>query len=171
MAEGRGIEPPHDCALGFKPSLRPARYLLRPRLLMWRTQNEAITLHTVSLPWYTLAPQVGFEPTTSRLTADCSTAELLGNVQTNYKRDSVIDNHSSCPTVTSRIFARYPVARGTVITTYFRLLHLRCRPFHPDLTGSSLLPSLTFRWEGVTLQAVPAVPTFLSLRAIVRSFV
>ncbi len=65
------------------------------------------------------------------------------------------------------------MARGTVITTYFRLLHLRCRPFHPDLTGSSLLPSLTFRWEDVILQAVPAVPTFLSgvfhaPRAIVR---
>jgi hypothetical protein len=27
-----------------------------------------------------------------------------------YKRDSVIDNHSSCPAVTDRIFARYPVA-------------------------------------------------------------
>ena len=26
-----------------------------------------------------LAPQVGFEPTTDRLTADCSTAELLWN--------------------------------------------------------------------------------------------
>ena len=49
---------------------------------------------------------------------------------------------------------------GTINTTYFRLLHLRCRPFHPDLTGSSLLPSLTFRWEGVTLQAVPCSPDF-----------
>ena len=27
-----------------------------------------------------LAPQVGFEPTTYRLTADCSTAELLRNI-------------------------------------------------------------------------------------------
>ena len=31
-----------------------------------------------------LAPQVGFEPTTCRLTAECSTAELLRNVGTNY---------------------------------------------------------------------------------------
>ena len=31
-----------------------------------------------------MAPQVGFEPTTCRLTAECSTAELLRNVSTNY---------------------------------------------------------------------------------------
>ena len=31
-----------------------------------------------------LAPQVGFEPTTCRLTAECSTAELLRNVASNY---------------------------------------------------------------------------------------
>ena len=31
-----------------------------------------------------MAPQVGFEPTTCRLTAECSTAELLRNVGTNY---------------------------------------------------------------------------------------
>ena len=31
-----------------------------------------------------MAPQVGFEPTTCRLTAECSTAELLRNVETNY---------------------------------------------------------------------------------------
>ena len=28
-----------------------------------------------------LAPQVGFEPTTDRLTADCSTTELLWNIK------------------------------------------------------------------------------------------
>ncbi len=57
---------------------------------------------------------------------------------------------------------------GTIIIPCFRLLHLRCRPFHPDLTGSSLLPSLTFRWKGVTLQAVPCSPDFPLRRAIVR---
>lgn len=57
---------------------------------------------------------------------------------------------------------------GTINTTCFRLLHLRCRPFHPDLTGSSLLPSLTFRWEDVILQAVPCSPDFPLRRAIVR---
>ena len=31
-----------------------------------------------------MAPQVGFEPTTRRLTADCSTTELLRNVLTVY---------------------------------------------------------------------------------------
>ena len=30
-------------------------------------------------PFKVLAPQVGFEPTTDRLTADCSTTELLWN--------------------------------------------------------------------------------------------
>src|SRR5699024_4415631 len=30
-----------------------------------------------------MAPQVGFEPTTDRLTADCSTTELLWNMVTN----------------------------------------------------------------------------------------
>ena len=29
-----------------------------------------------------LAPQVGFEPTTLRLTAECSTAELLRKIET-----------------------------------------------------------------------------------------
>lgn len=29
----------------------------------------------------TLAPQVGFEPTTDRLTADCSTTELLRSIR------------------------------------------------------------------------------------------
>jgi hypothetical protein len=31
-----------------------------------------------------LAPQVGFEPTTLRLTAECSTIELLRNKATKY---------------------------------------------------------------------------------------
>ena len=30
---------------------------------------------------YKKAPQVGFEPTTDRLTADCSTTELLWNLK------------------------------------------------------------------------------------------
>ena len=33
-----------------------------------------------------MAPQTGFEPVTSRLTADCSTAELLGNIGLNLTR-------------------------------------------------------------------------------------
>ena len=32
---------------------------------------------------YKMAPQVGFEPTTDRLTADCSTTELLWNDNSN----------------------------------------------------------------------------------------
>ena len=32
---------------------------------------------------YKKAPQVGFEPTTDRLTADCSTTELLWNILIN----------------------------------------------------------------------------------------
>ena len=31
-----------------------------------------------------LAPQVGFEPTTDRLTADCSTTELLWKIENNF---------------------------------------------------------------------------------------
>ena len=37
------------------------------------------TLSPAELHRPTMAPQVGFEPTTDRLTADCSTTELLRN--------------------------------------------------------------------------------------------
>src|SRR5262245_56556567 len=42
------------------------------------TQVEAATLMTASM-FEVLAPEVGFEPTTLRLTAGCSTVELLRN--------------------------------------------------------------------------------------------
>ena len=37
-----------------------------------------------------MAPQVGFEPTTYRLTADCSTAELLWN---NVRNPTALPTH------------------------------------------------------------------------------
>src|SRR5699024_9043011 len=57
VAESEGFEP-------SRPRKRPTRFpivLLRP------------------LGQLSMAPQVGFEPTTDRLTADCSTTELLWN--------------------------------------------------------------------------------------------
>src|SRR5690554_2309996 len=38
------------------------------------------TLSPAELRRHKMAPQVGFEPTTDRLTADCSTTELLWNM-------------------------------------------------------------------------------------------
>ena len=60
MAESKGFEPLRR----DKPPTRFPIVLLRPA----RTALQ-------------LAPQVGFEPTTDRLTADCSTTELLWNMQ------------------------------------------------------------------------------------------
>lgn len=55
--------------------------------------------------------------------------------------------------VTVRLFARNPIAkRETSSLSYFQLLHVRCRPFHPRSPvwtwsrDSSLFPSLTLRW-------------------------
>ena len=39
-----------------------------------------VVLYQLSYGSMEMAPQVGFEPTTDRLTADCSTTELLWNV-------------------------------------------------------------------------------------------
>lgn len=40
---------------------------------------------------------------------------------------------------------------GTTALAYLDFLRLSCRPFHPDLTGSSLLPSRTSPWKAVNL--------------------
>ena len=58
MAESKGFEPLRQ---GYPPTRFPI-VLLRP-------------LGQLSK----MAPQVGFEPTTTRLTAECSTTELLRN--------------------------------------------------------------------------------------------
>ena len=39
-----------------------------------------------------LAPQVGFEPTAYRLTVECSTTELLGNIKFLFSRTMVLYN-------------------------------------------------------------------------------
>jgi len=51
------------------------------------------------------------------------------------------------------IFARNPIAKREASSrSYFQLLHVRCRPFHPCFPvwtwshDSSLFPSLTLRW-------------------------
>ena len=59
MAESKGFEPLRQ---GYPPTRFPI-VLLRP-------------LGQLSI---FMAPQVGFEPTTARLTAECSTTELLRN--------------------------------------------------------------------------------------------
>ena len=46
-------------------------------LLTKQIKKETMLLHS----FFSLAPQVGFEPTTLRLTAGCSTAELLRNIK------------------------------------------------------------------------------------------
>ncbi len=58
LAESEGFEP-------SRPRLRPTWF---PIMLLQPTRTAL-----------QLAPQVGFEPTTDRLTADCSTTELLWN--------------------------------------------------------------------------------------------
>ena len=58
MAESEGFEPSRQ----LTPPTRVPVVLLQP-------------LGQLSI----MAPQVGFEPTTDRLTADCSTTELLWN--------------------------------------------------------------------------------------------
>ena len=60
MAEKEGFEPSHRL-----PDLRPFQGRLFSRLS--------------TSPKNKMAPQVGFEPTTDRLTADSSTTELLRN--------------------------------------------------------------------------------------------
>jgi hypothetical protein len=47
-----------------------------------RTDDPFLTMEVLYLLSYgsIMAPQVGFEPTTDRLTADCSTTELLWNI-------------------------------------------------------------------------------------------
>ena len=51
-----------------------------------------------------MAPQVGFEPTTRRLTADCSTTELLRNVLTVYIKLVSLDIISFLKLVFNKIF-------------------------------------------------------------------
>ena len=63
MAESKGFEP------------------LRP-VTVYMISNHAPSASSDSSPSVLMAPQVGFEPTTDRLTADCSTTELLWNIFT-----------------------------------------------------------------------------------------
>ena len=75
MAEKEGFEPSHRL-----PDLRPFQGRLFSRLS--------------TSPKNKMAPQVGFEPTTDRLTADSSTTELLWNniYQTSYIVIDIICN-------------------------------------------------------------------------------
>ena len=70
----------HSCVQIYESS---SSYVQRRRDSNPRTGYPIYSLSR-GAPWATwvllyLAPQVGFEPTTYRLTADCSTAELLRN--------------------------------------------------------------------------------------------
>jgi hypothetical protein len=73
MAESKGFEPLRQ---GYPPTRFPI-VLLRP-------------LGQLSK----MAPQVGFEPTTTRLTAECSTTELLRN---NHKPSDVLLSQGETP--------------------------------------------------------------------------
>lgn len=67
-----------------------------------------------------------------------------------YTPGSVLWNHLSCLAVTCKFLARYLTLGWLRQRVFLRLLHLRCRPFHPPLVqddldihgDSSLLPSL-----------------------------
>ena len=48
-----------------------------------------------------MAPQVGFEPTTDRLTADCSTTELLWNIHISLGTELLVIPHTIARRVAS----------------------------------------------------------------------
>ena len=110
-----------------------------------------------------LVDTAGLEPAPSSFVAKCSSIgtacpRLLckkGDIhRPNYKRSSVFVLSSDLPlNVAVGIFARNPIAKREASSqSYSRLLHVRCRPFHPCFLvwthshDSSLFPSLTLRW-------------------------
>ena len=74
-----------------------------------------------------MAPQVGFEPTTDRLTADCSTTELLWNnlVNLSFCNSATFNNIPWFKTVVNRFRGKY--LKFLFMTKYSR----RERRFHP----------------------------------------
>ena len=77
-----------------------------------RTHNLMVKSHLLFLLSYApanLVGMVGFEPTTTRLPDEGSSKLSYTPIRKmDCKRDSVIDNHSSCSDVTAGILARHP---------------------------------------------------------------
>ena len=67
-----------EATIGFEPMNQG---VADPRLTTWLCRLIPYYMHNPSKDSYILAPRVGLEPTTPRLTAVCSTIELSRNIE------------------------------------------------------------------------------------------
>ena len=65
-----------------------------------------------------MAPQVGFEPTTDRLTADCSTTELLWNELNAWQRPTLAGAKPQLPSALESLTSVFGM--GTGVTSRHR---------------------------------------------------
>jgi hypothetical protein len=59
-----------------------------------------------------MAPQVGFEPTTTRLTAECSTTELLRNKLKTKRRSTLTGGNPQLPSTLKSLTAVFGMGTG-----------------------------------------------------------
>jgi hypothetical protein len=108
MAESKGFEPLRQ---GYPPTRFPI-VLLRP-------------LGQLSI----MAPQVGLEPTTDRLTADSSTTELLrNNIITAWQRPTLTGTKSQLPSALRSLTSVFGMGTGVAFS-----------PLLPDYLSDTIL--------------------------------
>src|SRR5579884_3595765 len=69
--------------------------------------NGDVSKVCIELKGFNLAPQVGFEPTTLRLTAECSTIELLRSKARRIARATGFLNRITMPRAVARLIRRF----------------------------------------------------------------